>query len=235
MTLSEKIKNLNEFQKGLGLAFSDMEILALAFVHKSFLNEHPEYEHSNERLEFLGDAVLELVVTDFLYANYPNEPEGQLTNWRSALVKGKNLAEVARKLGLGDVLLLSRGEDLSKGREKEYILANTMEALIGAIHLDKGYDRANEFIMKHIIAHLEEIIKKGLHIDAKSHVQEMAQDELNVTPRYEVISESGPDHNKIFVMGIYFDKHLVGKGEGPSKQTAEQSAAHAALTNQGWI
>lgn len=235
MNLSEYIKDIDKLEKAIGVTFDDKDLLALAFVHKSFVNEHPEQERYNERLEFLGDAVLELAVTDFLYHKYPGEPEGKLTNWRSALVKGKNLAKVARTLKLGDFLLLSRGENQSGGREKNYILANTIEALIGAIYLDKGYDEANKFIMSHIASFLEEIIEKGLHIDAKSRVQEMAQDKLNITPRYELISESGPDHDKTFVMGIHFGKELAGQGTGPSKQESEQAAAHDALEKRGWI
>jgi ribonuclease-3 len=228
-------QQLAELESEIGLSFSDKTLLRLAFVHKSYVNEDPTQRQSNERLEFLGDAVLELVVTDFLYRNYPDQPEGELTNWRSALVKGKNLAEVARHLKLGEYLLLSRGEDLSGGRDKDYILANTTEALIGAMYLDKGYNLASEFITKHIIALLEEIIMQGLHIDAKSHVQELAQEKMNVTPKYKLMSEDGPDHEKTFVMGIYFGEHLVGKGEGSSKQDAEQAAARDALHKQGWI
>jgi len=234
MTITEKI-NLSELEKATGLDFKDKKLLALAFIHKSYVNEHAAQNEYNERLEFLGDAVLELAVTDFLYRKYPEQPEGDLTNWRSALVKGKNLASVAKKLNLGAYLLLSRGEDMSGGREKEYILANTMEALIGAIYLDKGYDHANEFIMKNIVSLLEEIIEKGLHIDAKSRVQELTQERLNLTPHYELIKEEGPDHDKHFKIGIYFGKKLAGEGNGPSKQEGEQSAARAALKNEGWV
>ena len=228
-------KETSELEKFMGFTFNNQNLLRLAFIHKSYVNENPSETFSNERLEFLGDAVLELSVTDFLFKNYPNEPEGELTNWRSALVKGKNLAQVARHLQLGDYLFLSNGEDLSGGRNKDYILANTVEALIGAMYLDQGYDHANTFITKHIIALLEEIIQQGLHIDAKSHVQELAQDLLSVTPRYELMEDSGPDHEKTFVMGIYFGTHLVGMGSGPSKQEAEQSAARDALKKQGWM
>lgn len=219
----------------MNLEFTDKSLLRLAFLHKSFINEHPTEKASNERLEFLGDAVLELVVTDFLFKNYPDQPEGELTNWRSALVKGKNLADVARQLKLGDYLLLSRGEDLSGGREKEYILANTVESFIGSLYLDKGYERAREFITQHIIVLLEEIIEQGLHVDSKSRVQELAQEELSMTPTYELITENGPDHEKIFEMGIYFGPRLVGKGTGSSKQDAEQAAARDALRKQGWM
>lgn len=233
--MTTKIENLADLEKIIGVEFKDKGLIILAFVHKSYVNEHPEQNEYNERLEFLGDAVLELAVTDFLYRKYPSEPEGKLTNWRSALVKGKNLAKMSTELQLGQFLLLSKGEEQSGGREKEYILANTMEALIGAIYLDQGYDTANDFIMRHITAYLQEIIEQGLHIDAKSRVQEMAQDKINVTPRYQLISESGPDHDKTFVMGIYFGEELAGKGEGRSKQDSEQAAAQIALENKGWL
>ncbi|MBT4384150.1 ribonuclease III [Candidatus Peregrinibacteria bacterium] len=228
-------KNLAELEEQSGLNFDDKDLLRLAFIHKSFVNEHENETKCNERLEFLGDAVLELVVTDFLFKVYPKEPEGALTNWRSALVKGRNLAKVAQQLQLGDYLLLSRGEDLSGGREKDYILANTTEAFIGAIYLDKGYNDASKFIKDHIIVLLEEIISQGLHIDAKSRVQELAQEKFSCTPRYEMLEDSGPDHDKVFVMGIYFGKNLVGKGGGPSKQEAEQAAAHEALKAHNWV
>ncbi len=232
--MTAKIKNIAELEKKIELEFKNKDLLTLAFVHKSFINEHTEEKEYNERLEFLGDAVLELSVTQFLYHNYPSQPEGQLTNWRSALVKGKNLAKVSKNLELGQFLLLSRGEDLSGGREKEYILANTCEALIGAIFLDQGFEVANQFILTHIVRMLDDIIAKGLNVDAKSRVQELCQDKLNVTPTYELLSEEGPDHDKKFVMGIYFGKKLAGEGHGPSKQEAEQSAAKSALENEGW-
>jgi len=232
--MTAKIKNLSELEKKIDLVFKNKDLLILAFVHKSFINEHTEEKVYNERLEFLGDAVLELSVTQFLYHNYPDQPEGQLTSWRSALVKGKNLAKVSKNLELGQFLLLSRGEDLSGGREKEYILANTCEALIGAISLDQGFETANSFILKHIVVMLDDIIAKGLNVDAKSRVQELAQDKFNVTPTYELISEEGPDHDKKFIMGIYFGKRLAGEGEGPSKQDAEQAAACNALEKEGW-
>lgn len=232
--ITAKIKNLGELERIIEQEFKDKNLLTLAFVHKSFINEHPEEKAYNERLEFLGDAVLELAVTQFLYHNFPEQPEGQLTSWRSALVKGKNLAKVSKSLNLGQFLLLSRGEDLSGGREKEYILANTCEALIGAIFLDQGFETANQFILKHIVVMLDEIIAKGLNVDAKSRVQELAQDKFSLTPTYELVSEEGPDHDKKFLMGIYFAKRLVGEGQGPSKQEAEQAAAQNAMQKEGW-
>ena len=229
-----KIKNLDQFQDFIGVHFEDESTLGLAFIHKSYVNEHPDTPGYNERLEFLGDAVLELAVTDFLYHNYPSQPEGQLTNWRSALVKGKNLARVSSSLKLGDYLLLSRGEEMSGGRVKEYILANTMEAVIGAIYLDKGFEAANQFILRNVVVLLDEIIAQGLNVDSKSHVQELAQDRLSITPNYELLSESGPDHDNVVELGIYFGKTLAGKGSGPSKQEAEQAAARDALKEKGW-
>ncbi len=227
-------KKTKELEKAVGLTFKDKSLLDLAFVHRSYMNESGDKKQHNERLEYLGDAVLELAVTDYLYYKYPDHPEGDLTNWRSALVKGKNLAKVAKKLGLGDYLYLSRGEELSGGREKAYILANTVEALIGAVYLDGGFEIARKFIMKHIVVMLEEIISQGLDVDPKSRVQELAQEKLNVTPRYELLSETGPDHDKKFIMGIYFDAKLIADGMGPSKQDAEQAAAANALKAKKW-
>ncbi len=226
---------LDDLEERMGFKFDKPQLLELAFIHKSFINECNDKNECNERLEFLGDAVLELVVTEYLYKTYPETDEGVLTNWRSALVKGKNLAHVARMLKLGQYLSLSKGEDRSGGRDKDYILANTMEALIGALYLDKGYERTKTFIGKHIIKFLDEIIAQGLHIDAKSHIQEMAQDKLGVTPHYKLIDESGPDHDKTFLMGIYFGDDLVGQGKGSSKQNAEQEAARDALRKKSWV
>lgn len=231
-----KIKaKLSELEERMGITFDRTELLELAFVHKSYINENDSTTECNERLEFLGDAVLELVVTEHLYLTFPDTDEGELTNWRSALVKGKNLAHVARNLKLGGYLQLSRGEDMSEGRDKDYILANTTEALIGAIYLDKGYGPAQTFIQKYIIEFLDEILEKGLHIDAKSHVQELTQEKIGVTPHYDLIDESGPDHAKTFLMGIYFGEDLVGQGKGASKQIAEQEAARDALQKKGWV
>lgn len=229
-----KKKNWSDLEAGISVDFKDKNLLSLAFIHKSYVNEHPIQKGYNERLEFLGDAVLELSVTDYLYRSFPGQPEGQLTSWRSALVKGKNLAAVSRTLGLGEYLLLSRGEELSGGRDKDYILANTTEALIGAIYLDQGYSVANDFILKNIVVLLDEIVQKGLNVDPKSKVQELAQDKFGLTPTYELIKEGGPDHDKIFVMGVYFGKRLAGKGSGSSKQDSEQSAAADALKNEKW-
>ena len=224
-----------DLEKKLDITFTDRNMLDMAFVHKSYVNEHKDKkENHNERLEFLGDAVLELVVTEFLYKNFPKKEEGILTNWRSALVKGKHLAEISTKLDLGVYLYLSRGEERSGGRKKNYILANTLEALIGAIYLDKGYQVAHKFIDEFILKQLTSILEKGLHIDAKSRFQEICQDVIGVTPEYKLIKEEGPDHSKVFTMGAYINDELVAEGDGSSKQSAEQKAADAGLIAKGW-
>lgn len=221
--------DLNDLQTKLGLQFNQVVLLERAFVHRSYLNEHAKLglEH-NERLEFLGDAVLELVVTDYLYRNYPN-PEGDLTNWRSALVKTESLSAVAETLELGQYLKLSRGEAKGNERSRALISANAVEALIGAVYLDQGYEAAKDFITKHIIAALPGILKEGTWVDPKSKFQELAQDREGVTPVYKVIEESGPDHDKVFVLGVFVGERLCGKGSGSSKQAAQQMAAANAL------
>ncbi len=218
-----------KLEETIGLHFKNQELLQTAFVHRSYINEHKasKREH-NERLEFLGDAVLELAVTEYLYKNFPN-PEGDLTNWRSALVKRETLAQVAGELGLGKLLFLSRGEEHSGGREKSYLLANTLEALIGVIYLEFSYAKARDFIHQFLIKHLPGILKAGSHIDPKSRFQEMIQEKTGVTPNYKVLHEAGPDHDKAFTMGAYVEERLVGKGSGSSKQIAEQRAAEDAL------
>lgn len=220
-----------KIEKIIGIDFDNDIIIKTAFTHRSYLNEHrkAKLEH-NERLEFLGDAVLELVVTDFLYRNYKN-PEGELTSWRSALVKTESLAELADTLKLGQYLLMSRGEAKTGGRTRQALLANLVEATIGAIYLEKGYEHAKQFIESRIIVKLEPIIKSGAYIDAKSHFQELAQEQHGVTPTYKVLSETGPDHDKTFVMGVFLSEKQYGEGSGSSKQAAQQSAANAALTS----
>jgi ribonuclease III len=207
----------------------------LALIHKSYVNEHRDLKSKhNERMEFLGDAVLELIVTEYLYEKYPEEEEGVLTNWRSALVKGKHLSEIAIELDLGIYLYLSRGEERSGGRKKNYILANTLESLLGAIYLDQGYKAASKFTVKYILGRLEQILEKGQHIDAKSRFQELAQELLGITPEYNSLSEEGPDHNKIFTMGLFLEDKKIAEGQGSSKQKAEQSAAENGLIAQKW-
>jgi len=224
-------KNL---EKLIGIKFKNYDLLRIAFVHRSYLNEHKDskLEH-NERLEFLGDAVLELIVTEYLYSNFPN-PEGELTNWRSALVKGEMLAKIAQQLKIGEYLYLSHGEEKSGGREKDYLLANTFEALIGVIYLDLGYAKAKQFVSKFLLVNLDEILKTGAHIDAKSKLQELAQEKVGKTPAYQLLHDEGPDHDKQFTMGAYIGDKLVGKGIGGSKQIAEQKAAEDSLQRLKW-
>jgi len=231
--------NLSKLEKNLGIKFKNKKFLEQAFLHRSYLNEHPglKMEH-NERLEFLGDAVLELIVTKHLFNNYSN-PEGELTTWRAALVNSKMLAEIADKLELNDYLLLSKGEKQDIGRARQFILANTLEAIIGAIYLDQGLTKTEKFIKNNLIKELPRILEEKLYIDPKSHFQEKAQAELGTTPNYELVKEQGPDHAKSFVVGVYLEdekgkKELIAKGTGPSKQTAQEDAAKKGLKKKGW-
>lgn len=228
-------KNLAQLEEKLEVKFKDINILKNALVHRSYLNEHKDFPiDQNERLEFLGDAVLELSVTDHLYHNYKDD-EGVLTNWRSALVNSTHLAMIAEKFGVYNFLYLSKGESQDNNKKaRGYILANAMEALLGAIYLDQGYRTVDKFIKKNILSTLPEIIVSQNYIDAKSRFQEKAQELNGVTPRYRVLSESGPDHNKKFIIGVYLDKELVADGEGYSKQEAQTDAATKALKVKGW-
>lgn len=213
----------------LGTVFNDINLLVMAFTHRSYLNEHRKSVHEhNERLEFLGDAVLELVVTEYLYSNYP-DPEGILTNWRSSLVRTESISAAAHKFEFEPLLRLSRGEKQGSERARMQILANSYEAVVGALYLDQGYEAAKLFITKSILSTFKEILSTGSWMDAKSHLQELAQSQENATPIYKVISEEGPDHDKIFTVGVYVNSKLLGKGTGPSKQAAQQEAATAAL------
>lgn len=229
------MKNYEELARELGLKFNNIDLLQQAFVHRSYLNEHPQFKlDHNERLEFLGDAVLELAVTKYLYNNYPN-PEGELTNWRAALVNSQSLSETAKKLDLEKYLLLSHGEAKDKNsKARNYILANTMEALIGAIYLDQGFAEAEKFIHKHIITKLPYILENKLYLDAKTHFQELSQEKYGITPNYKLLDESGPDHNKIFEVGVFIDEDLIARGRGTSKQEAQMNAAQAALKIKNW-
>jgi len=221
--------NIEEFAKKINIKFKNEKLMRQVFVHRSYLNENIGFDlDHNERLEFLGDAVLELVVTEYLFKKFDN-PEGELTNLRSALVKGSMLSEIARELEIEKYLYLSRGEAKSQGKSRELILANTLEALIGAVYLDQGYDITAEFIKKYLINHLNKIIDQKLYLDPKSHLQELSQEQLGVTPNYRVISEHGPDHAKSFTVGCYIDEKLVGEGSGSSKQSAELAAASSGL------
>lgn len=213
----------------LGFEFSDINLLIDAFTHRSYMNEHKKSARvHNERLEFLGDAVLELVVTDHLYRSY-DEPEGILTSWRSALVRTESIGEAGAALGYEPLLRLSRGEKRGSDRARQQILANAFEALIGAIYLEKGYDVAAEFIAKNILSKLEGILETESWRDPKSHLQEVSQSVDGMTPQYRVIEEVGPDHEKIFTLGVYVGNELMGTGTGHSKQIAQQQAATAAL------
>ena len=229
------MKEFGLFEKKLGLSFNNKDLLTQAFVHRSYLNENPEFGlDQNERLEFLGDAVLELVVTEELYKQYPEKAEGELTNWRAALVNAKMLTRVAEELGFNDFLLLSRGETKELGKARQYILANTFEALVGALYLDSGYKDCDVFIKKYLIKHLPDIINTGSYKDAKSHFQEQAQDKDGITPVYKILKEWGPDHKKKFTVGVYLNENLITEGEGYSKQEAEEEAAKSALIAKGW-
>ncbi|OJU88259.1 ribonuclease III [Candidatus Saccharibacteria bacterium 49-20] len=216
-------------RENLGFEFENIDLLVTALTHRSYVNEHRKSvsEH-NERLEFLGDAVLELVVTDFLFRNY-SEAEGILTSWRASLVRTESIGEAGQKLGYEPLVRMSRGEKQGSERARLQILANAFEALIGAIYLERGYDDAAVFITKHITSKLDGILKEGSWRDPKSHLQEVMQKVDGVTPRYVVIEEVGPDHDKVFTLGVYAGDRLVSKGIGPSKQAAQQEAAKAAL------
>ncbi len=227
--------NFGTFEKKAGIAFKDKALLRQAFTHRSYINENKntKMEH-NERLEFLGDAVLELVVTDFLYAKYSTKPEGELTTYRSALVNAVTLSEVASNMSMNDYLLLSKGEAKDMGRARQYILANTFEAVTGAIYLDQGYDAAKKFIEKNIFIFADVMIARGNLVDAKSMFQEKAQEKTGITPSYKLMRESGPDHDKSFTVGVLIGKDQVATGEGKSKQEAEQNAALRGLEAKGW-
>lgn len=227
--------DLTLLQELLGFNFKDSQLLLSAVTHRSYLNEHREstWEH-NERLEFLGDAVLELVVTDFLFSKYPEKPEGELTAIRAALVNTNSLAAASELLGVNKYLLMSKGESKDEGRARQYILANVFEACIGAIYLDGGYDAAKEFIAGRLFAGTEEIVHKRLWQDAKSRFQELSQERASITPTYDTVSQDGPDHDRIFTVGVFLRHEKVAEGKGRSKQEAEQQAAQAAMKAKGW-
>jgi len=226
----------SDFEKKIKVVFKNKNLLKQAFTHRSYINENPATSLShNERLEFLGDAVLELVVTDFLYRKYPHYAEGELTALRSALVNAIIISEIAGEIGMNDYLLLSKGEAKDYGKARMYILANTYEALVGAMYMDAGYDVTSKFITKTLLPKTEEIVNKKLWRDAKSLVQEKAQEFVSVTPAYKVLTQSGPDHDKHFTVGIYFGGDLIAEGKGKSKQEAEQSAAMCALKVKNWL
>ena len=227
--------DFSKFETRIGHRFNDARLLETAFTHRSYLNENRDAarEH-NERLEFLGDAVLELVVTEFLFAKYPDKPEGDLTAYRAALVNTQSIGDAAMKLGMNDFLLLSRGESRDTGRARQIILANAFEALIGALYLDQGYVAARDFIAKQLFHKTDDVVARRLWQDAKSRFQELSQEKLGVTPSYQLLDQSGPDHDKTFVVGAFVGTEKIATGEGRSKQEAEQAAAEKALTAKGW-
>ena len=225
---------IQELEHKLGVHFKNHDLLFEALTHRSYINERPDWHlNHNERLEFLGDAVLELVVTEHLFRNF-NEPEGVLTSWRAALVNSSMLAEISQKIDLNGYILLSHGEKKDLGRARQYILANALEAVIGAVYLDQGYEESKKFIEKTILPEFPRIIEQKLYKDAKSLFQEEAQERIGATPSYKVLDEWGPDHNKTFKVGVYLNEEIAGIGFGVSKQEAQQKAAEDALHKKEW-
>lgn len=220
----------DELEKNIGITFSNKDLLTEALTHRSYLNEYPRWPlPHNERLEYLGDAVLELLVSEELFLKFPSEPEGQLTVFRAALVNYQILAKVAERIGMQKFILMSRGEKKDTGRAREVILANAMEALIGAIYLDQGFEKMRPFVREFVMGNLDEVLKNKTYKDAKSELQEIVQEKLKLTPTYKMIEETGPAHKRIFTMGVYYGDKLMAKGNGPSKQEAELEAAKNAL------
>lgn len=230
------MKDFHQLEKTIKIVFGNPDLLKQAVVHRSYLNEHPDFElNHNERLEFLGDAVLEIVVTEYLFNNFPDTPEGDLTNWRASLVNSKMLSQIAEEIKLEKYLYLSRGESKdSNSKARQYILANAVEALIGAIYLDQEIKGATKFIKAHIISKLEKILADKLYLDPKSKFQERAQEIYKITPHYKVLGETGPDHDKIFQVGLYLGDEQIAIGEGSSKQEAQVRAAQKGLEKKEW-
>jgi len=228
--------NLAKLQKIIGVTFKNDSLLKQALVHRSYLNEHPDFKIGhNERLEFLGDAVLEIVVTEYLYLNFTKTPEGDLTNWRASLVNAKMLYEIAAELGVEDCLYLSKGESRDKNKKsRQFILANSIEAIIGAIYLDQGIEMAKKFILKNVVSKLDNILKNQTYLDPKSRFQEKAQEEKGITPHYQILDEVGPDHAKIFTVGLYLGEEMIATGKGSSKQEAQVEAAANSLKKMNW-
>ncbi|MFT7507067.1 MAG: ribonuclease-3 [Acidimicrobiales bacterium] len=227
--------DVSKIETLLGFTFNEKINLLTAVTHRSFLNENRDAKQDhNERLEFLGDAVLELVVTDFLFKKYPEKPEGELTAVRAALVNTVSLADASGKLGINDFLLMSKGEAKDTGRARQYILANAFEALIGALYIDQGYDASQKFIADHLFPKTEKIVEKRLWQDAKSRFQELAQENKNTTPTYETLAQVGPDHDRVFTVGVFLGEGKIAEGTGRAKQEAEQAAAENALEAKNW-
>jgi len=223
--------DFSKLEKGIGVEFKNKSLLKEALTHRSYLNENPSWGQHNERLEFLGDSVLELITSEYLYKKYPDENEGQLTILRAALINYQMLAQVAREIDLENYLLLSKGEAKDFGKGREAILADAFEALLAAIYLDRGYKISENFVIKFVLPHLDEIEKKQLYKDPKSLLQEMIQEQSRLTPTYKVLEESGPDHQRIFRVGVYVGERLIAEGKGSSKQEAELNAASQALSS----
>ncbi len=230
------MKDILGLQKIIGTKFENLELLQQALTHRSYLNEHPSSKLGhNERLEFLGDAVLELTVTEHLYRAFPQSPEGALTNFRAALVNAKMLSEISRSLGVEDYLALSKGETRdAKGKARQIILANAFEAIVGAIYMDQGLEASRVFVERIVMPELPRILSEHLYVDPKSRLQEASQDQLGVTPTYKVLEESGPDHDKQFVVGVYIGAEQIATGKGTSKQEAQLAAAARAVKKKGW-
>ncbi len=227
--------DFSSYAAQLGLTFANLDLLIEAFTHRSYLNENRTAKTPhNERLEFLGDAVLELATTHFLYLKFPSKPEGDLTAYRASLVNTYSLAEVAERLGINNMLLLSKGEAKDTGRARQIILANAFEALLGAIYLDQGYDAAENFLAKNLYPKIDGVIATRAYQDAKSNFQEQAQEKRGITPSYKTLKEEGPDHDKRFTVGVFLQNEQIAEGVGPSKQEAEQAAATAGLAKTSW-
>jgi len=230
------MKNFSLLEKTIGVKFKNKNFLIQSVVHRSYLNENPKFKlYHNERLEFLGDAVLEIIVTEFLYKNYPKTPEGDLTNWRASLVNSKMLATVAKEINLEKYLFLSKGETKDKNtKARQGIVANAVEALIGAIYLDQGIKKSEKFVKKYMLSKLDNILSNKLFLDSKSKFQEKSQEVYKITPHYKVLKESGPDHKRIFEIGLYLKNKLITKGKGSSKQEAQVDAATKGIKKYNW-
>lgn len=227
--------DIEKFSEVIGVQPKNPDLFQEAITHRSYLNEHRDYGlPHNERLEFLGDAVLELIVTEHLFHRFTKKPEGELTSLRAALVNGEMLAVIGRDLGVEQFLMMSRGETKDTGRARTFLIANAMEAIIGALYLDQGYDAAKAFIGKNVLSRVEEVLEQQLYSDPKSRFQELAQEKESVTPGYRILEETGPDHARSFVAGVFLGDVMVAKGEGASKQEAQRSAAENGLKEKGW-
>lgn len=224
------MEEINKIIKKIGVEFKNISLLKTAFTHRSYLNENRgKGLENNERLEFLGDAVLELIISSYLFEKYPKKTEGDLTSIRAAIVRTESLGEETRRLDLGQYLKMSKGEEDSGGKEKEYLLANLYEAILGAIYLEHGYDVCKDFVSRTLLLKIDKIISEKLFIDPKTKIQEMMQSKFRVTPIYQILKEDGPDHDKVFTVGLYNGEQMLSEGQGHSKQKAEEDAAKNAI------